>query len=530
MAKILLVLFIIYPFLLFSQSKLSEDVDVSVGNSYPVVNAFKKKYFEDNDIINMIKIDSKKTIIQQYNLVEKKENFRKVLPPIANGLILDIVKLKNRYYIIKRGYERGTKLFSILFNEISFKDGTIGPDNKIFTSKLVLSMDNINFSYDSSMFMISFRNPPVHVNDDKNFDIITMAVFNHKTEKNWSDDVKMPYTEAVMNNIAYCVNKSGTVFIAAEIKKEREHIELNKSEYNYNLVIIKVDKGEIEESRIDDVWMKVNQVKFVEGPNMELYLMGFINDVKKHNSTKNATGIFLASISLYGEILEINTYDIPEEIIRKDKSEREKRWDDKEKEKKGKLDFEYLVLRNLIISEDGEILIIGEQYYVVSLHNNTNNTYYYNDILITKIDNNGSMKWMKKLPKRQSTDYGSFYGIKHYDEYVSTRDALGFKYFEKNGKHYFLYKDYIEDRKSEDGKVSYVSFAALAASVIDDNDGTVEKSLIADFRKIRISEEKKNLPVCQFSVDRIVETSFGAAFEYYLSKKQNVMIHIELND
>lgn len=90
----------------------------------------------------------------------------------------------------------------------------------------------------------------------------------------------------------------------------------------------------------------------------------------------------------------------------------------------------------MIFYPDGSVLIIGEEYYVVThTHYNgkttyTTYTYYYNDILALKADKDGKTVWCNKIPKQQS---GS-----------GTAD-LSFHHHAYAGEDYFFYLDNIKN-------------------------------------------------------------------------------------
>jgi hypothetical protein len=78
-------------------------------------------------------------------------------------------------------------------------------------------------------------------------------------------------------------------------------------------------------------------------------------------------------------------------------------------------------LREILIKEDGGVVLIGEQFYIrvvtttsTDANGNTRTTttyyYYYNDIIVVNIDGKGDIDWAKKIPKRQvTTNDGGYY-------------------------------------------------------------------------------------------------------------------------
>jgi hypothetical protein len=123
--------------------------------------------------------------------------------------------------------------------------------------------------------------------------------------------------------------------------------------------------------------------------------------------------------------------EFPAETLKAYENERTKRKMDK-KNKEDDLEASNLSLNKIVFYPDGSVMIIGEEYYVVT-HTNYNGktttttyTYYYNDILVLKSDKNGKTLWCNKIPKQQS---GS-----------GTAD-LSYHHHSYNGEDYFFYLD-----------------------------------------------------------------------------------------
>lgn len=525
MKKAILFLFVLLPVFLFGQLKSSDRFGVSTGKPYPVVDAPTKLYFADGDDVDMVKLNRKNTILQRYSVNSKKELSRKVLHSITKEYyVLDIVKLNGRFSMFKLKENPSTKKETLSVSDVLFRTGKFGSDKVLLTSIDRENGIRIDYSYDSSMFMVSYRNPPKYKSDKKNYDVITMAVFDNNMEKMWSKDVKMPYTEAVMNNIDYCVDGQGIAYITIKKKKSANASRESNRRVDYDIEVLKVDEGVLSKIKIDDRGVNINEIRLLEGPNNNLFLVGYFNDVKKNNNFNNSTGVFMASFSSDGETSNLQTYDIPEKLIKMYKTSKEQRHDDRKKKKKGKQEFESLKLRNVSVDENGEAMIIGEQYFVIANTYTSNGvshttyTYYYQDILVTKIEGDGTLKWMKKLPKRQVS---------------AAPTALGFKYIERNGNHYFFYMDNIKNVDLPEGKrPEYYNGrgGVLTAYTISDDDGSVSKDFIADITKIKISGIKGPKPVYQFSTNRILETESGVAIEVYKKKKQDVMLEVTFKD
>ena len=77
-------------------------------------------------------------------------------------------------------------------------------------------------SYENSKIMINYRRKPLSKKDDVNYDLLGFFVFNSSFELVWGREVKMPYTEKEMNNLAYTVGSDGTVYMMSLYKLNQD--------------------------------------------------------------------------------------------------------------------------------------------------------------------------------------------------------------------------------------------------------------------------------------------------------------------
>jgi hypothetical protein len=73
--------------------------------------------------------------------------------------------------------------------------------------------------------------------------------------------------------------------------------------------------------------------------------------------------------------------------------------------------LENIAIRDVIASKGGGSVIFAEQCYIVEISTTTDRgipllfyEYYYNDIILIKINKNGTIGWVYRIPKRQETD------------------------------------------------------------------------------------------------------------------------------
>jgi hypothetical protein len=541
--KNLLILLISLPIVVFGQIK-SDGYDISTSKPYEVVDARSKYYFSQGDNVLMLKIQRKEIIIQKYNVIDKKLTKRKSFPMLEKGAVIESMnEIDDNYYLFYSLWDKPNETEQLFYKIIDFEKSTLGKSvnvtkikGKITGSFANISTSNIGFglmgfsgwsmgvvdkfsfseSFDESNFVIQYRKKPKTRNDKFSYDEIGMLVFDPEMNEIWSGEFKMPYTEAEMNNIDYDVDSKGNAYILTEVYDSDISKRYVKGEKNYHLEILKIKDSNVEKIKIDEENYHINDIWMHEGSENNIYLTGYYNEEKGYY--KDIDGIFLMKLNQDGSIETSVHHKIPLEVINQYKKARTQNKNAK-KSAKGKLDFEDIIFREISLGEDGSTILVGEQYYVKVYTDSKGRkryTYHYEDILVTKLDSDGELMWMKKLPKRQKGAQG--------------RGQMGYEYIYHNGNNYFFYVD--NDKNIDLGidelpKVHMDGLGGvLTAYKINDETGKVSKSSVVDL-KLAPVKGNKPMPIYQFSTGRIIETSKGMVFEVYKKGKEDVMVHVE---
>jgi hypothetical protein len=409
-----------------------------------------------------------------------------------------------------------------------------------------------SLSQNKSKLIVQYRKKPLEKKDTKSKDIMGMFVYSHGMEKHAGGEVEMPYTEKKMNNLDYTVDANGTPYILAKVFTNNTTRESSKNPdgkgkiANYQIELLKID---LEAEKILSTPIKtedkfITKIALYESVDNDLVCTGYYNTsgptkTRGANSffgavTPHTDGICMFKIKKSGGVSDINYYEIPVEIMnqyeRKGTQKRNER-----KDGKGKAQFEYLTLRESLVQDDGSLIIIGEQYHIKSSSSSTTISapvpvpggfggstrqsppqHLYEDVLIAKINPDGKLAWMRKLPKRQMSD-------------KSAKGGMSVKYIhdKSNGKHYLMYLDNVKNleldinkipKRHIDGKGGF-----LTSFKIDDATGNVSKENLFDLRDV------KGVNVYQFNTDRIVHTSENeVVVEVYKKGKQDILIKIKI--
>ena len=495
--------------LVFGQEKLSQE-KVQIGVPYPVVDAGIKKYFTYKNLIISVKVDRGKFFLQTYNTDKLTLEKVAVFEDFPRGFRIEkFIELKDRIFILYSLWDRATEKEKFFTREIDpLKCSFVEKGKKLLeVSGKISSRFSCLTSHDKGKLFIQYRNKAKFRNDSKNKDVIGMWVYDDNLQKLWGGDIEMPYTEEKMDNLQYTINSDGDVFLlaivrdldAAPVLSERRLIKFAGPNADITEKVINFPEGK-----------SGGNLSFFEDGTGSLVLAGYsgTTEVAKINLGKG-DGDF-----------QFDYYDIPLDIINLNLKARKVKKNNKKESKNKTVGLSNLVPTNLYLHNDGSMVVVGEQYHVV-VHTSTDAngntrttyTYHYDDILVTKINKDGSLAWMRKLPKRQ-------HGKK-------PQGSMSFKLIEGVDDLYFVYMDNIknlglgdddEPVRHADGKGGF-----LTAYKVGYETGSVKRISLLDSRNI------KEMKMYQFKLSRISSvTPDEFVFEVYKKKKEDVLIKVEL--
>lgn len=355
--------------------------------------------------------------------------------------------VKNDFFWFYSTWDRKTeteRLFALPFDKNLLKFE--GEEKKLIeTGRLdPILKYRYNYSTDSTKMLITYRVKPKEKRDRLNKDIIGFNLFDHKMNKLYSAEIEMPYSEAEMNNLDYEVDSRGNIYMLTEVKinnsldGEVSRDKNSRDAYRYELVRVNQKNNTLQVIKIHLDNKYTNSVVLSEDLNHNIVIAGYYSE--KRNSL-NSKGAYIIRLEYDDQnaVKNLATIycDFPLETLQAYESQRTKKKMEK-KEKDGTLEASDLKFDKLVFYPDGSIMIIGEEYYVVTntYYNpstktwTTTYTYYYNDILVLKTDKDGKTLWCNKIPKAQ---VGS-----------GTAD-LSYHHHSYKGEDFFIYLDNVKN-------------------------------------------------------------------------------------
>ena len=545
-------IYLLIPFLLLAQG----DLQYQVSKPFRVIDGAEKYYFtkwdnekQEKGKLLSVKRDGKDIYMQYFDAVAMQEIKRTKCTDMPDGFVIeDMAWVGKKAYCFFSVWDKKNRTEQLFYRELDFDNcsfkakekrmiATVGKLDGAaaftygFFSFGVINKFGFVRSRDRSKIMIQYRKVPEKKRDAVSYDLIGLYVFDAEMNKLSGGEVSMPYTEKVMDNIDFQVNADGNIYFLAKVRnddsaKDTRGVGKNKTiNHHFELFDIDPDNNKIKISKIDLEGYHIKEIILYEDNSKNLVCAGFYKRLLQKSgvislsysvySDGNADGLFLFNIDKDGTVVNKRFYEIPVDVINQYQRKGAQNRNEK-KEEKGKADMAYLELREIITQTDGSLILIGEQYYVVERRSSRGTvyySYYYEDILVTKIDPEGQLAWMKKLPKRQ----------------VGGRapGGMSYSYSKLNNDHYFIFVDNdknmalsLDKRPAShvDGRGGF-----LTAYQLKDQTGKVEKHSIFEAAKVDGGYKVK-----QFSVNRISKISDSEVIiELYKGQKEDIMIKVK---
>ena len=512
-----------------AQNDLSKDYSYKVSKPYPVFDALTKYYFTKANEALAVKFDGKDILIQKFNTdnpsFTKEKRYEN--PFQKEYQIESVLEVSNHLYLFFSSPEAGTNNEQIFSAEINFDQGEfIGQPKLLFHRSANAGKINFLQSADKRNLLIQHLKKPELNNEKKAIELMELYSYDSSLNQIFKSEATMPYPQTKISNLDYQVDNRGNMYMLAkvfndnsqEIKKIRKDTEAN---YHLELLLIKAAQSAVEITKFESKDKFINKLWLFDSNKGYLICAGYYSNGQGRFDDCN--GITSCHINPDGSIHDQVFHEIPASVINQDEKPQTVKKNERRVIKGKNSPFSNLELRDIFVNEDGSTILMGEKYFVVN-HTTTDTKdgnshtiyrYHYTDMLVSKINADGSLGWMKKIKKNQ---VGS-----------RSKGAMSFKSFNANDSHYLVFFDNEKNialplkkkpkKQRTDGKGGSLTSVRIA-----DKTGDLKKSAIFDF------DEFKDFKIQQFAINRVFQSNENAfMLEVFKEQNEDLMIKVNLN-
>lgn len=389
---------------------------LAMGGYFKASTLIIEDYNNQNNLVKGTKVDL---------TYEKKDRF-------FEGTLL-----YNGNFLLFSSFYNKNKDLNYLFMETIDKKtlNSNGKPKVLATIKAEKRWNNGGFNHlvsrDSSKLMV-FYDLPYERKEREKFGV---KVFDENVNQLWEKEIELPYEDELFSITNYKVDNEGNVYVLGRLFKDKVK-ERKKGKPNFRYVILSYkNNGEtFKEYKLNLGDDFITDLTFQIADNGDFICAGFYSE----DGTRSIKGTLFFHID--GET---------NMVTNKKKKEfkpdfLEKFMSDRKASNGGELyqfDLDELILRS-----DGGVVLIAEQFYIVTHTTRDQNgnmrtsyTYHYKDIIVVNIDPSGNIEWASKIPKRQITRNDGGY----FSSYVLAivKDKM-----------YFIFNDNIKNLQEKDPK------------------------------------------------------------------------------
>jgi hypothetical protein len=465
----------------------SEDLSFFGNERVGIVNLTLKK-----DELSILRFNSKSLALSSDKQVA-------VPDATSNLLSEEVVEMGGNCYWVHSDWDRSARREKLSYDVLDIAGGKISKSgisliesDKLAGSGLGVTRGRVthmiktgkyeyNYDAEHKNLLVSYRIEPAERNDKKNYDRIGLYVFDSGMAKLWGNEFTMPYTEAVMDNEDYSIDVFGNAYILAKVYESdaRKEVDKETGKPGYHFELLKYGKGAKKPQAMPVVLGEyfVRNSVLIENPQHEMIIA---STYSKKSKGLGIDGVFLAAVNSEGQLVPYKKgyYEFPLDEMKKFESAKAQR----KMDKKDDYEASNLRVRDVLVGTDASVLISLEEYRVVTRTStstsggmtttSSNTTYYYEDIYAMRINNEGTVDWMRKIPKRQSGGRG-----------IGT---MSFKLVSDETGYYFLYLDNLKNIQLAEDEVPAAHSDGFGGQVMVtkiDKAGKVKKDIVFDTRE-----------------------------------------------
>ena len=513
---------------------LSDSYIVEAGKPYPVVDGVKY-YLRGSSGIICVKVRGKSWMIQTLSSETLTQKSRKEYTDMPEDLDLETIDyFGDRLFVFYSLWNKEGEREQLFYREID-------PDAGIFMGKPV-KMLSVNGKVSGSLAMSGFYRFKVTnkfsilMNDDENFMLVQytkkrdkkdkdepvkvqMVLFDGTLQQVWegiepdeyNDDVAYSTMDYMLDNTGSIV-KITRVYTGTEEKaKDRD-----SKDYRYDLVRGGTQGVGYEATPVSLPNKYLLSMMLFEQEDGVLRAAGYYNGLD--NKSTAADGVYTCAFDANDNVQNALFHEIPTALINMYVSKREAKKNDKNEDKGDEVGFRNMELRQIFTGDDGSLLLVGEKRYITT-HCTTDSkgntrcydVYHADDLLVTGVDPNGELLWMKRISKR-----------------IQSRVPVGksFSYLHSEDEHHLMHFDTHKNLTVPEDDIPVLKgIPVVMVDRINEQSGVVTREVVVN------TEEVKGIKLFQLAQDRVVRTSDSELLmEAYKKDKEDILLRIQVKE
>lgn len=510
--------FIFSIFLFISFSSVSQEKQLT-SLPYKVSQSFKVFDFDDNycltkgNEILVIKTIRNHCAIQKFDASEPKllneSRYINFFPNKSNSeKLMEVSGKYFLFYSVESGKSDNVFAQEIDFEKSEFinepililstkgKVNTIKQDSYLHKNRTENTKFEFIQSLDKENLLIRYI-----TKFKKGLTSLSINLFDKFLNKQYSKYISIELNEKDNILLSNLVNNKGDFFFITKYKLDK-----SESNFNFKLNILKNETEVLNSTDLNTEGKFVNELWLRENKN-EIICGGFSSDYENtkiasflgKTEKNNANGIIIFKTNFKGDVLNVSNINFPNEIINFYKK-------NKETNVVGNL-----YMHDLILLNGDNIVFVGEQYSNdKNSHSfsgsNAKESGIYTDIIIAKINSQGMLHFIKRLPKIQISD--------------NEMQPFSFKTFCSIDYIYLPFIDALKNLNANSTKL-IPSGGDLILSRISLKNGDIKRKYI-----LNIGHKGEDLN--KFSINRFYKPDSNFfCFDAYIKNKEDVMVKVD---
>ncbi len=312
-------------------------------------------------------------------------------------------------------------------------------------------------SRDSSTLAIMY-NLPYELGGKERFGF---NVFDAELNPIWNKDIELPYNDKLFTITNFILDINGNIHLLGKIFENKR----DKTAYKHHIISYYNGGKEVREYPVHIPDKYLTDMNIAVNDDLDILCTGFYSE-KGIRSIKGS--YFLKINKETKKILIENFMEFDKEFMLKNLSKRDAKYLNVLFEKNRNPEMKNYHLDDMVLKDDGGVVLIGEQFYQDGT-TSAGNKYFYNHIIVINIQPNGMIEWAQKIPKKQLAIGDS-------------RLLASYAMMVRNDKLYFVFYDSQKNLTDNGEKIyDWKSSMGLILVELDGNDGNYTKELLATY-------------------------------------------------